>query len=100
MKAIWKFQLRNAYPRVAMPQGAEILSAHEQNGEICLWAMVNPDAPFVDRNFVILGTGEESSSEFAAQLKFIGTTLINSGRFVFHVFEKLDCQVAGEGDAK
>ena len=83
MKTIWKFQLTIGEPVAAMPRGAQILTVHEQYGEVCLWALVDPDAPTEDRRFHIVGTGHPS-----AHLKnYIGTAQVAGGALVWHVFE-------------
>jgi hypothetical protein len=42
---IWKFELEvTDLQEVVMPSGAEILSVGNQDGKLCLWAMVSPTA--------------------------------------------------------
>ena len=70
---------------VEMPYGAQILSAHVQAGQICLWALVDPEQPPEQRSVVVLGTGHPAPS-FIGRMLFIGTVLLSGGSLVFHVF--------------
>lgn len=83
---IWKFTLEPVC-ELQMPEGATVLSVGVQGENICLWAMVNPDAPKVTRSFVGFGTGHEVTD--ATCLEFIGTALLHGGSLVFHIFEKM-----------
>ena len=86
---IWKYQLqiRDVQP-VYMPSRAEILSAHEQDGEICIWAMVDPSCPKIRRFIEILGTGNPvPNMEEGISRKLIGTVVMPP--YVWHVFEWL-----------
>ena len=86
MRAIWKFPI-HATPAVAikMPAGAEILSVQVQNGEPCVWAIVDPEALSETRMFRVIGTGWEVESFDG--LKFTGTFQLQGGSLVFHLFE-------------
>jgi hypothetical protein len=83
MKAFWKFVL-HPYARNMLPVGAKLLSVHAQGDDLCLWALVDTEAPLEDREFVIVGTGHEVHDHAGA---FIGTALLANGRLVLHVFE-------------
>jgi len=69
-----------------LPEDAQILSVAEQNGELCLWALVIPDNPKTYRTFEILGTGNPIPKTL--RRKFIGTVPMES--FMWHVFERLN----------
>lgn len=64
-RTIWKYPLAiTDTQNVMMPEGAEILSAQMQGDTLCLWALVNPDAPKLSslmkcwgRRMRILGSG-------------------------------------------
>jgi len=87
MKTIWKFPLAIMdAQRIAMPEGAEILSVQVQHREPCLWAKVNPDAPPEMRYVRTYGTGHPIDESEA--VSFIGTYQLNGGNLVFHVFAK------------
>lgn len=87
-KTIWKFKL-GVNCVVEMPEGAEILSIEEKDSDIYLWAMVDPGAKKINRNFAVYGTGDEVKSG-NDELQFIGTVLLLAGQFVFHVFEIIE----------
>lgn len=72
---------------VSMPAGAEVLSAHGQFDNICIWALVDadPSLPEQERAFVVVGTGRDIP--VPALGRFLGTALLERGSLVFHVFE-------------
>lgn len=80
---VWKFTLAMEEKQgVSMPQGAKILHLAEQHGELCLWALVDPDAAQEVREFVIAGTGHTSPTD-----GHVGTALMKGGEYVWHLFE-------------
>lgn len=82
MKTIWKYKLKLQHEVIVqLPDGAEILHAGMQDGNICLWAMTNTNVPEEEHLFKIFATGEPMEDN---PVKYIGTVLINS--YVFHVF--------------
>ncbi len=85
---IWKFPLRlTDVQAIDMPASAEVLSAGNQFEDICLWARVDPTAPMAARMFAIVGTGHAAPPPHEA--RFIGTVIMSSGAFVWHVFERI-----------
>ena len=88
MKCIFKYTLPITDETViSMPQGAEILSIQEQRGAVYIWAVVDPDAPMVDRHFIVKQTGHPMQTPVG---DFIATFQIHFPPFrvlVFHVFE-------------
>jgi hypothetical protein len=90
-KAIWKYPL-NLTDRIMlqMPEGAEVLAVQTQHGELCLWALVKPDAPKVDRYFRLFGTGHEMPVDMGVDWTkedYRGTFQALGGDLVFHLFE-------------
>lgn len=81
--AIWKFQLHPWTETVEMPAGARLLHAHEQAGQVCVWALVNPAAPRVKRLLSVIGTGFTPSADEA----YVGTAHIVEQGLVLHVFD-------------
>lgn len=81
MKQVWKYIL---YPRVVleMPKGAEILSVGEQDRDICLWALVDIEAPKELVGFSAFGTGQDIHYD---DITFIDTVQLLNG-LVFHIF--------------
>lgn len=90
MNTIWKYELEIASQQVSIPKGAKILSVANQDGEICLWALVDQHAPTEERSIEVIGTGWDLKRDYksiASELTFIGTVLV--GSYVWHVFERI-----------
>ena len=92
---IWEYELLvTDMQKVAMPEGAQILSVGNQNNKLCLWALVNPDKSFPDRHMEvrhieIIGTGNPIVEPASMVTRnFIGTVIWDP--FVWHVFERPD----------
>jgi hypothetical protein len=86
-RIIFKYELPVVeHSSVAMPVGAKILCAHEQHGNVCLWALIDPTENRTKiRLFRIAGTGHPI--EYTDQFVFIDTVFLDDGSLVFHVFE-------------
>lgn len=82
-KVIYKYQVGLGDNFISLPEGAYILSVHEQVGVIYFWAMVDPQAPPKDRKFKVCFTGEYI---YEQSLMFLGTVHSENG-LVYHVFE-------------
>ncbi len=83
MKTIWKFPIEIIdHPSVQMPFGSMVLHAGAQNGNLFLWALVDPDEPMAERCFAIYGTGRNGPESTTG---YVGT--IFDGSFVWHIFE-------------
>jgi len=67
---------------ISLPEEAQILTVGEQNGIICVWALVNPEKPSIKRNFRLAGTGHPIDTD---KLFYHGTAQILN--LVFHLFE-------------
>lgn len=79
---IWKATLKEPSGILDLPEGAEILCAHEQFEEICLWFRCSPQAPKRSRAFAVVGTGHPAPEDG----EYIGTAFLQGGGLVFHVF--------------
>jgi hypothetical protein len=78
---IYKYPLKLVDEQtVEMPNSATLLHVAEQNGQLCLWAMVDPRREVVGVPIVIVGTGNPMGNVG----KYLGT--VQMGRFVWHVF--------------
>lgn len=85
MRAIYKYQIPGAgRGPVAMPKGATILFAREQNNIACIWALVDPDAELTQRTLMAVETGVQTVSDDS---RYIGTCILDGGAYVLHVFE-------------
>jgi hypothetical protein len=95
MLTVYKYPIAGADEfTLSLPVGAQLLSVQMQNGQPCLWALVDPDTRPVNRKFRLAGTGhpiEQSNVE----LKYVSTFQANGGALVFHVFEILDNLIGG-----
>lgn len=81
---IWKYELElTDIQFVSMPFGSRLLSVGNQDGKLCLWALVDPDKAKVDRQIEVIGTGNPIP-KYAGECDFIGTAIISP--FVWHVF--------------
>jgi hypothetical protein len=81
-KRIWKYILRLTDKQtLVVPANAEPLSAQVQDGEICVWVLVDLDMPLNDVEFYIYGTGNQLP-EFIGN--YISTCQLDG--FVWHVF--------------
>lgn len=89
MQKIWKYPLAiTDVQRLSMPERAEILSVADQDGTLCLWAMVDTHALREEvRTIEIIGTGNPISTPTGYARLFIGTAVMRP--FVWHVFERL-----------
>lgn len=84
---IWKYELEiKDLQHVDMPYGAKILSVANQNGNLCMWASVDPSAEKMWRFVEIIGTGHLIPTDLNGERIFIGTVVI--GSLVWHVFER------------
>ena len=81
---VWKFVITDPETPVLMPEGAEVLHVATQKGEVCVWALVEPSAPKVERRFVVVGTGHPVPPHRG---RFLGTVLLAGGSLVFHIWE-------------
>lgn len=91
MKAIWKYTLK---PIVTfeMPVGAQVLSVDEQGDDICMWALVDPEAGKIHRKFMVFGTAHnipEPHEGPRMELTYVGSAQPGDRTLAFHVFEVL-----------
>ena len=89
MKTIWKFPILepHEYNEIEMPEGADVLTVQMQGKTMCLWAIVDPEAPKVPRMFNVCGTGNSMLEH--VQRRYIGTIQMHGGQYIFHIFEVL-----------
>lgn len=89
-RTIWKFPIQTTGQQaIEMSLAATILCVQTQQGNPCIWAMVNgePNHPKETRKFNIYGTGHPLPDDFT--MPYIGTYQLEGGALVFHVFENL-----------
>ncbi len=76
------------YFYLELPKGARILTVQYQEPHVCLWALVDPEAPTQIRKFRWAGTGHEIS-EAPENLRHVSTFFMQGELLVFHIFEIL-----------
>jgi hypothetical protein len=70
---------------LVLPRPSIILSVQEQNGKICLWALVDSNTKETEiRRIHIVGTGYKFP---LTSLQFIAT--VQLGVYVWHIFEEI-----------
>lgn len=79
---VWKFDIAAQDQRITIPQGAKLLYVATQRKVPCLWALVDPLAPEVQRRISVVGTGQS-----VPEGKYVGTLFIMGDALVFHVFD-------------
>jgi hypothetical protein len=86
---IWKYLLEvTDIQAIQIPVGSRILSADNQNGDLCLWAIVPTQNATEDRCIEIIGTGNPVLEAIGLTRRFIGTVIMRP--FVWHVFERVN----------
>jgi hypothetical protein len=86
MKTIYKYPFSiDDSVIITMPVGAEILTVQVQHRVPCIWALVDPEAPKVDRYFRVAGTGHSLPENPG---KYVGTFQQLEGNLIFHVFDR------------
>lgn len=81
---VWKFTIQANQTHMEMPAGARLLHVHEQRGQVCVWAEVDPLAPKVLRKVLAIPTGGR-----AVGVSYVGTAhlVYGGGNLVFHVYD-------------
>ena len=59
MRVIYKYNLDVGENIIKMPDAAILLSVQMQRGQITMWAEVNTNNDYIDKTFVVYGTGQE-----------------------------------------
>lgn len=82
-RVIFKYQLDvTDIQKIRLHKDAQILSIQDQHDIVCLWALVNLEAPMEERTIEMYGTGHD----VPAGRTHLGSVQ-NHDRFVWHVFE-------------
>lgn len=85
-KSVWKFPLKVADEQIIeVPSGAEPLKAEMQNGELCLWMLVDTDVSFCRKKVHIHGTGHKVDDTIDRS-DYVDSFMMHDGALVFHVF--------------
>jgi hypothetical protein len=81
MSVIWKYTLEPVLTTLFMPAGAKVLRVGAQDGELRLWAEVDPLRRPEVRQFMAVPTGVEVDLH---DTTYVGTTA--PGALVVHVY--------------
>jgi hypothetical protein len=86
VKTVYKYQIPIQDEVILhLPVKAQLLSIQEQNGVVCVWALVDPASEFLEpRCLRIFGTGHLIPD---SGLLYVSTFQVDAGAFVFHAFE-------------
>lgn len=80
---IWKYMIPSADCTIDMPEDAYVVGFGHQDGQLVLWAEVDPQAEVKPRAFRIVGTGHEFD---AVGLDHRGLVQMPNG-LVWHLLE-------------
>lgn len=69
---------------INLPRGARILKVETQNGQPCMWALVDTAKPTLPYGFYIFGTGHQMDAGMAMIGEHVAT--FQQGPLVWHVF--------------
>ena len=87
-KVIWKFELsEKGNQRIELPLDYEILALQTQNGNPCLWVLVDLKKPKEIETFEIYGTGHEIHYDMGIDREYVGTWQEQGGLLVWHLFK-------------
>ena len=109
MRSVWKFPVGFDEFSIEMPKGAKLLAVDtqkqllqgrdrfgnavmessiraESRGVPMLWALVDPEAPKVQRRFLLVGTGQPLPDEVEG-FTFVDSFQLQNGALVFHLFD-------------
>ena len=84
MTTIWKYPLDITDEQtIEIPRTHKFLTVQTQDGQICLWALVNEDEPTIEKRIAVYGTGHPIPVHCG---HYLGTAQTAEGLFVWHVF--------------
>lgn len=103
MNTIHKFELKQGMNKVTMSREYRILDVQNQNENLVLWAIVDPNDPAPGECiFEVYMTGESLTQQWFDKrldwsewdrsrdsMKYIGTVQFDKGAFVLHVFQNV-----------
>ena len=80
----WALRTGGGPQKLGLYDGYQVLSVQMQGGTLCLWALVDTDAPAVNLDILVIATGHNCLETFA---KYLGT--VQDGPYVWHVFARI-----------
>lgn len=83
MNVIWKYEIAVVgKSTIKAPEDAWFLTGQMQGDNLCVWAIVDTKAPMVEKDIVVVATGEIFD---ATKHEYIATIQVPFG-FVWHIF--------------
>ena len=93
MNTIWKYIIKvQDHQTISMPKDSQIIDVQVQHGDLCLWAIVDPNAELSDTKIMIKGTGHPFDKSKIA--KYIGTVQMYNDDLVLHIFKEFEYENA------
>ena len=89
MRTVYKYPLQlTDKQEIELPEHAAILHVGEQNGELCVWVLVNTENGKEPWVFYVCGTGHELRDriETLHPAVYVGTVQMQNAPLVWHVF--------------
>lgn len=86
MRSIWKFKLNSGITEISAKVYKWLNIGEDPSGDICVWAVVDPDATAADMQFYeveMYGTGWDINKKLEFE-HYLGT--INDGPYIWHFF--------------
>jgi hypothetical protein len=82
-RAIWKFPVDLMGDSIEVPADCSIVEFALQDGQLCVWAIVDPASPRITRRLRVVGTGRE----FEDGWRYHGTAHMPNG-LVWHLLSE------------
>lgn len=89
MRTVHKYVLAQVVNRVSTFESAKFLHVANQHDHVTVWAEVNTLERECMRTLHVVGTG----GEVPVGTGYVGTALMDEGRFVFHVYAESEGQL-------
>ncbi len=90
MKRVYAFSIGTHLKQtISLPRDAVILSIHPKDDTAVLYALVSPEASFVQHTLYAFTTGAGLVEESVADLRYLDTVSIHNGSYVVHYFLKV-----------
>ncbi|MCK9369278.1 hypothetical protein M0R04_05005 [Candidatus Dojkabacteria bacterium] len=88
MKKIYKYKLEiTDNQKVTLPVDSDFLSCQMQNGELCMWVLVNPnEKETFTAEILVIGTGNPIKEDLD---NYGHMATVQDGSLVWHVFGEL-----------
>ncbi len=85
-KVIWKFELtEGGNQEIELRKGYEFLTLQMQNGNPCIWVLLNPEEEKETITLEIYGTGHEIHYDMGVSREYLAT--FQYATLVWHVFK-------------